>query len=110
MLSNGKKWGGELTIRRVAELKEDLLQGLTHSDRLQVDISEATDIDASCLQLLCAGHRTAVALGKQMTLTGTENLMPVLQDAGFVRHIGCALDCNQSCIWALSRRNDRETI
>lgn len=108
--SGERKWRGELTIARVAELKEELSKALENSDRLLVDLSEATEIDSACLQLLCSAHRTAVRQGKEMSLRGTEALAPILREAGFVRHIGCALDCNQSCIWAVPDGNGREDL
>lgn len=103
-----RKWRGELTIQRVVELKTELEQALDQTDRLQLDLSEATQIDMTCLQLLCAGHRTATRRNKQLILAGIEPLLPMLREAGLARHIGCALDCQRSCLWMAQGRSKEE--
>ncbi|PLX94843.1 MAG: anti-sigma factor antagonist [Desulfuromonas sp.] len=100
-------WSGELTVQRVSALKEELQQALSQLDRIEVDLATATQVDISVLQLLCSGHRSAVSLHKVLKLAGTETalLKSVLLDAGFSRHTGCQLDCDESCLWVTDTEN-----
>ena len=92
---------GELTIGRVLETREELLSRLWVHAATEIDLREATGIDPAFLQLLCSAHRTAVGLGRSLSVLGlrTPLLLQQLSDSGFVRHAGCTLDCRHSCIW-----------
>ncbi|MFA5514817.1 MAG: STAS domain-containing protein [Desulfuromonadales bacterium] len=94
-----RHWQGALTIQRVVVLKQELFQGLDGVDRLVLNLSAVTEIDPACLQLLCSGHRTATKLNKELALVGASHLADTFRAAGFVRHVGCALDCNRNCLW-----------
>ncbi|MBI5440745.1 MAG: STAS domain-containing protein [Deltaproteobacteria bacterium] len=89
------RWDGDLVLSRARELKESLLAALSRAERVELDLSDVTEADASCLQLLCAAHKEASALGK--TLAVVPEPPPVLADraetAGFRRTHGCASDC-----------------
>ncbi len=107
--ANGRwQWQGEMTIQRVVELRQELMQALERTDRLLIDLSEVTEIDPACLQLLCSGHRTATALNKELTLLGSGRLGETLRHTGFVRHVGCAQDCNHSCLWVEEQAESNE--
>ncbi|HEY7745033.1 MAG TPA: hypothetical protein VIA07_01760, partial [Desulfuromonadales bacterium] len=66
-----------------------------------IRVDGAAEVDPAFLQLLCSAHRTAVAAGKCLSLDAgsSSTFQRQLEDAGFVRHIGCLLDCNNNCIW-----------
>lgn len=92
---------GELTIRRVTEVREKLLVSIERNALTTIRINESAEVDPAFLQLLCSAHRTAVDAGKCLSLdAGSSPLFRrQLEDAGFVRHTGCQLDCSSSCIW-----------
>jgi ABC-type transporter Mla MlaB component len=92
---------GELTIRRVAEIRKMLLTLVEQNASMVIRIDETVEVDPASLQLLCSAHRTATSAGKCLSLdTGSSAaLLRQLADAGFVRHIGCRFDCNNDCIW-----------
>lgn len=100
-------WSGDLTVQRVSALKEELLQAISQLDCLEINLANATQVDISVLQLLCAGHRSAVSLRKTLRLAGTEPdcFDSALADAGFERHVGCKLDCDESCLWVTISEN-----
>lgn len=94
--------GGELTIRHADELRAALMRSLDAVDHLILNLDRVTEFDLSCLQLLCSAHRTSTKMKKQLTINANQSdaLRKVIEAAGFLRHIGCALDCNKSCLWA----------
>jgi anti-sigma B factor antagonist len=61
---------GELTIYRVGELKPCLLDALTQSDAIELDLSAVSELDTSGVQLLMLIKREAVAAGKALTISG----------------------------------------
>lgn len=96
---------GELTIGRVAEVRDLLLAALERSASTTIRIGEAAEVDPAFLQLLCSAHRSAVGAGKRLGLdAGSSPLFRrQLEDGGFVRHTGCLHDCGGSCIWAAAQ-------
>lgn len=95
------KLKGNLTIERAHELKQALLEALRNNDRIAIDLEGITDVDLSCLQLLCSAHRTSLRLGKQLTLHGeqSEIFKMAVRDAGFPRILGCHEDPERGCLW-----------
>jgi anti-anti-sigma regulatory factor len=93
--------GGELTIRRVTEIREMLRTLIEQNASVVIRIDEAAEVDPAFLQLLCSAHRTALGAGKGLGLEAgnSATFQRQLEDAGFARHIGCLLDCNNNCIW-----------
>lgn len=92
---------GDLTVRRAKQLRDTLLTTIGQHSTIVIRIAEDSEIDAAFLQLLCSAHRTAVTSNKRLSLdTGrSSRLRQQLEYVGFVRHIGCLLDCNNNCIW-----------
>lgn len=95
---------GDLTINRISDIREEILNGLNSGEKISIQIENAIAVDASMLQLLCSAHRSAVGMNKRLELTWSNSpqFAQQLKDAGFVRHTGCIFDCNQSCIWVNS--------
>lgn len=56
------------TIRNVAELHECLLHALNDSDKVDIDASEVTTIDAATLQLLLVLKQTALGMQKEVII------------------------------------------
>lgn len=92
---------GGLTIQNAAELKTALMKALDSVDHLVLNLDKVTEIDLSCLQLLCSAHRTLSSLKKQITIAGSqlETLRQTIEVAGYARHVGCSFDCNNNCLW-----------
>ncbi|WP_017529025.1 STAS domain-containing protein [Pseudomonas fluorescens] len=61
---------GELTIYTVAELAAALLPRISTAPRLEVDLSEVTEIDGAGLQLLAVIRREAAVGGTPVSLVG----------------------------------------
>ncbi len=59
---------GDLTIRRVQEMKDVILARLAQSQALEVDLAGVTEIDTAGVQLLLMARRAAQASGKQLRL------------------------------------------
>lgn len=102
---NGDKkiiyFAGSLTIESADQVKAALLGAIESAPDVEINFGDVTDIDLSCLQLLCSAHRTSVAMEKNLTIASTVD--GALQDAasrgGFIRHTGCSLDARKNCLW-----------
>ncbi len=83
---------GELTVGRAAQLKADLLDALGRGNRLVLDLGGVTEADVTCLQLLCATHRSAAAQGKRVEFAAhareSWEIEEVVDAAGFRRGKG----------------------
>jgi ABC-type transporter Mla MlaB component len=91
---------GALVIQRVAEVKEELKKALDEVDTLMVNLVETSEMDLSCLQLLCSAHRSAVGLNKTLTRVGEADARGIFKGAGMIASPGCAFACDQECVWA----------
>lgn len=60
----------ELTLTGAAALKTALLEALAGAPRVELDARAVAEVDAAGLQVLCAAHRSAAALGKQLVFAG----------------------------------------
>lgn len=83
---------GEINIRCAAELKELLLQALAREGALHVDLSAATEVDITALQLLWAAQREALQSGREFLLTGTisEIIAAAMDRSGLHLPVGAA--------------------
>ncbi|MBM9484741.1 STAS domain-containing protein [Pseudomonas sp. ICBG1301] len=61
---------GELTIYTVAELAAALLPRIGAAPRLEIDLSQVTEIDGAGLQLLAVIKREAAGNGTDLSLAG----------------------------------------
>jgi anti-anti-sigma regulatory factor len=84
--------GGEINIRCAVELKSLLLQALEREGALQVDLSAATEVDITTLQLLWATQREAITTGKDFLLMGpiTEIVAAAMDRSGLHLTVGAA--------------------
>jgi len=101
---------GALTVHCAGELKKVLQDALDRADHVTGSFRDVTEVDVSCLQLLCSAHRTAVSRGKIFALDGkgTEALRHAVHEAGYARHTGCSNDCNNSCLWTGGEFNGKD--
>ncbi|MCP1463998.1 MULTISPECIES: lipid asymmetry maintenance protein MlaB [unclassified Pseudomonas] len=71
---------GELTIYTVAELAAALLPQMGAAPRLELDLSEVTEMDGAGLQLLAVIRREAGIAGTALSVTGqSQVVMQALQ-------------------------------
>lgn len=66
--------GGALTIAHAAELRLALLEALEETDELHLDLSGATEMDLTALQLLWAARKSAARLGKSVLWGGSSEV------------------------------------
>ncbi|MCR5171266.1 MAG: STAS domain-containing protein [Treponema sp.] len=69
-VDNGKlKWSGPCTIEQAKTIQEQTIKALTKaSDKLTLDLSEVTDIDVSCMQIILAASKEAASLNKEFKI------------------------------------------
>ncbi len=95
---------GKLTIENAAELQKILRKTLGEADNLIINLEKVTEVDMSCLQLLCSAHKTFIDNNKSFAITAntSESFTETVKDSGFLRHIGCDSKCDASCLWSES--------
>jgi len=83
---------GEINIRCATELKDLLLQALAREGALHIDLSTATEVDITALQLLWVAQREALAAGKQFQLIGpiSEIIAAAMERSGLHLSVGAA--------------------
>ena len=94
-------WQGDLVVRRIATLKDELLATLDGQERLTLRLANVNEVDLAFLQMLCSAHRYASGKRKELSVVGDPERVfaGTLELAGFARHVGCAYDCDGSCLW-----------
>ncbi len=94
---------GELTISRARELKEIFVAQLLAGKALHLDLSGASAIDVSGLQLLCSLHRTAQSRNSEVRITSRvpDQIMQTVQTAGLVGSQNSKPNCGCACLWDL---------
>ncbi len=96
---------GELLIDYAARLKSILVDALSISDRVEIDISSVTAVDVSCLQLFCAAHRTSTDTHKVMEFIDAPSSVfaDMIRRSGCIRSGACVLDRITPCVWREER-------
>lgn len=91
---------GSMTIEDAANLKTAIAGIVADSALIEIDLSATVTTDLSCLQVLCAAHRSAVLTGKKLVMRNvSDSLRTCLEDAGFPRQSGCLHHEGESCLW-----------
>ncbi len=92
---------GNLTVDRAEEMRMLFIKALIDADRVTVRIGKVTDVDLSCLQLLCSAHRSAARMNRHLVFDGDwpDPFRQAVLDAGYSRLTGCRLDKDNSCLW-----------
>lgn len=91
---------GALVMQRAAELKEEIQKALGEVDTLIINLNETSEMDLSCIQLLCAAHRAAVALNKTLVRVGRPRATGIFQGMDVTDAGSCSFASDQGCIWA----------
>jgi anti-anti-sigma regulatory factor len=91
---------GELVIQHADLLGSRFLESLSDADRVDIDLSAVTDVDISCLQLLCAAHKTSIKLNKLLYINGVcpDVFRQTVKNAGYFQHTGCSYDIKHTCL------------
>ena len=90
-----------MTVERAAELKESFREALSSSSTIEVDVSGASEVDITFLQLLYAAGRAALAAGKSLTIPPVPPpaMAMALRAAGLCRHVGLCAQTEEPCLW-----------
>lgn len=89
---------GNLTVGQAAKTSD---QAIIDAEQVRLDFGTVTDVDLSCLQLLCSARRSASRMKKSISLSGDwpEVFKNTVEEAGYSRITGCRLDVDHSCLW-----------
>ena len=92
---------GELVVRHANRLSSGLVAALNGAESVEIDLSSVTEVDISCLQLLCAAHKTATRQHRLLRVDGPcpDVFKRVLSTAGYLRQTGCVLGTSHTCLW-----------
>jgi len=92
---------GDLTVLHAHEIKREITDALKISDGLILDLTDSNDIDITFLQILCAAHKTAVNVGKNMEINKDSYglIKKVLYRTGFIRQMGCLRENKNDCLF-----------
>jgi anti-anti-sigma factor len=103
---------GPVTVERACELKEILMKALHGAEHVVFDLEGVTEVDLSCLQILCSAHRTSARLNKRITISKVrpEVFCRVAECAGFERHTGCVQDTTKSCLWVKDKEKNLVSV
>ncbi len=71
---------GELTIFRVASLREGIALALDSSSEVEIDLSHVTEIDGAGLQLLMAAKLESIANDAHLSFIGHSNSVREMLD------------------------------
>ncbi len=99
---------GELCIQNVNEFRTLLMESIGATDTITMNVASVTEIDLSCLQLLCAAHQTTIRQNKSLKLDRQwpESCALMIEKSGYSRHSGCSLDEGHSCMWIKERADE----
>lgn len=93
---------GDLGVAHVAELRQQLLDSLSHAEKLTLHCGKVESCDFFALQTLCSAHRTAISQQKKLRLDKDQalSLIPAMKAVGFVRNSTCSrASVGESCLW-----------
>ena len=79
---------GDLTVENARTLQSKLRAAIETSESVVIQFSGNARIDITFLQLVCAAYRSALASGKDLTLSPgmPDGLKQAVQSAGFAYH------------------------
>lgn len=97
---------GSLTIEDADVLKRSLESCIDKAEEVFFDINETEDVDLTCLELMCAAHKTAEKSKKKILINGSpsDNLWNSIEDAGYFSRTAC--EWGERCIWDEIRQRD----
>jgi ABC-type transporter Mla MlaB component len=100
---------GDMTIANAQTIKARLTHALAREGETVIRIGRIDDVDLTCLQLICAFHRSAVARGLQVVLDDHDSaeFKNFRKRVGFRRHPGCRFDTTRNCLWLKENENGK---
>jgi anti-anti-sigma regulatory factor len=92
---------GRLTVDRAAEMKKAFQDAVARRKPIDVDVSDATEIDITFFQLLFAAHRAALEAGLAFRLPAEHPpvMQTALREAGLCMHAGLCANTPEQCLW-----------
>lgn len=98
---NAVNLAGELTLRMVGEVQEQLRQAVADNQVVGIDGTEITEIDISVVQVLIAAFKSAAAADKRLSVSFSAGgaLDQALKRAGFLAPQGEPLH-PEGALWA----------
>lgn len=95
------KMGGPLTIEHAAELKTFMSTVFEETETIVVDLGDVTDMDLSCIQLLCSANLCLNNTRKRLIRKSVHPkvITQALFEAGFTAEMVChGIPCKK-CFW-----------
>jgi ABC-type transporter Mla MlaB component len=91
---------GEFSLSQISEIKNRILQALSTSGAISLDLENIYDADVSALQLFCSIHRTLDMRNKTVSISGKPPsfLSALLERAGYHRHAACPMTLRGPCL------------
>lgn len=91
---------GELTVERTDELRAFLRGALDSANHVALNLRYVTEMDISCLHLLCSVYRTAFLLKKYFTLIGGSPglFKQAMESLDLARCTNC-FSARERCLW-----------
>jgi anti-anti-sigma regulatory factor len=98
---------GTLSIQDASGLRECLLEALSSSETLLIDLSGVQSIDLACLQIFCSAHKTYSQAQKVIRITGDlpEGVVRSLSSITIVPE-ACDKEPHGPCLWATGGRDE----
>lgn len=101
---NGKaflKPGCDLTVARAGEFKDALVSSLAKAQEIEINLEGVANIDLSCLQVMCAAHRSAAKEGKSLIIKDPTlaAFVDAKELAGFNYTKPCRHVSTGDCLW-----------
>ena len=93
------RFEGRLTYETIGVHHRNLLEAVTGNQELNLDLSGATEVDLSFLQLVCAARRLAARDNKTLNLKINKVFEQSINRYGFVRTNIRSADKSQNCFW-----------
>lgn len=95
------RFEGELTIETAMATKEALLKAFDSPGAIVVDLSGVDFADLSFFQLLCATHKKAVTMDREMTFVGHMDsaIQTLVDEIGYARNRCCIVGKDVQCCW-----------
>jgi ABC-type transporter Mla MlaB component len=98
----------DLTASAFDLMRDQLVEALTVSDRIEIELGNVGNIDESLVELLCSAHRVADSLGKSFTFGSTATVRRIQELVG---DSGCAnIPCKYRTAGCLYRDDSVGTV
>lgn len=93
---------GNAAIHNAEQLRQALLTTVREEPGFRVNLAGVTQMDLTCLQLLCSTHRTVAGTGQSVVLDNEipDELLEIISCSGYSRQSGGAHSPEPStCLW-----------